>query len=198
MTSAYGSTTYIKSNSGVIYSDLGLASDSAYDTFIATLQGQVSTLIDGYVGHDFNLHEEQEVKVRGFYSPLLRLPFYPIVSIDSIVLISGTIDSDDYFIRPLRGTPYNSAVVERVNGKWQNKGLYTVTYDYGYASVPADVGRVAEDIAMETLHNLADRYKTNNASSVSMGGFSATISNHLEREPMHLRKLDHYKQVIFG
>ena len=194
----YGTAARIKSLAGILYTDLGLANDAAWDVIIAQVNDGVSRIVDGYCGRDFATHTDDVVKVLGGLSKLLRLPHHPIISIKSIYQGTSLIPGADYHLRPVPGTTRYSGVIEYYEKLWMMNLWYTVTFTWGFAATPVDVVQVVEDMTLDVLRNMRDRYISSNASSVNMGGFSFSIEDHLNHDATQLARLNHYRQIIVG
>jgi hypothetical protein len=195
---AYGTAARIKSLSGILYTDLGLGTDAAWDAIIAQVNDAVSRIVDGYCGRDFDVHTDDEVEIRGQLSYYLRLPHRPVISVASIHQDTTLIPATEYRVSAIPGSVGLSSLVERYRSYWSPGVWYKVKYTWGFTTTPADVVRVVEDMALDTLRNMRDRYISGNASATSMGGFSVSIEDHLNHDPKHLARLDHYRQVMFG
>lgn len=196
--SKYGDDTRIKTSSGLVYSELGLANDGALTTLVGTINTHASALIDAYCGRDFTSHADDIIYQHGTNSPKMLLPGRPIVSISYIKADTVTVDASTYRIGRIPGSSLNSGTVERTQGWWYRTTDYEVKYTWGFSSTPAEVVRVAEDIALLILRDIRERYITGNASSTSMGGFSSSIMDHHPVVREALQYLDQYRMVVLG
>ena len=192
----YGADANIENLSGVVYSDLGLANAAALDTLITALNNQVAVMINTYCRRDFNTHTAAEVTQRADNSFVMTVPHRPIISITSITENKQTVDSDTYFIRQVPGSSSLAGAIERLYRWWTKQSLYVITYNWGYASPPADVVFANEQIAISILQGMVQRQRTGNAQSVSFGGYSVSYAGLTDHQTMLMEALSPYRQVV--
>jgi len=201
--STYGTTATVKTLCGLEYGDLGFANDAAFDTFLASLNAAVSERINTHCSHDFDLHEDEEVTLRGTNSDVLNLPYRPIVTINSITIRSSSmevgtgtvISSDDYRILPVPRVARNSGAIEHLFRIWYKTDIIVVDYDWGYSAVPADVSQVAEQLMLARLQRLARKYSSGDVKSVSIGGYSVSYGQDYDDEEKILAQINHHRSI---
>jgi len=196
--SSYGDRTTIKNLLGLTYNDFGLVNNAGYNTLIDSIIEDISGTINGHCNRDFDLHEEDEVKLRGTNDYYLIAPFGPIISIDSIEINDSVVDTDDYQIVRGKNTTRNGYAIERFNSWWARSTHITLTYDWGFSTPPPAVVRVCENLCIHELRGLARRRKTGDVDSVSMGGYSVSYSSSDKIYEAELRKLQPYRSIIIG
>lgn len=187
----YGDATRISTRSGVTYSDLGLASSSDLTALIGDLNDQASDLIDSYCGRDFIEHEDAEETYDGNGRRTMRLRGYPVIDVTS-VSIDGTATSE-YSIRT------DTGILSRTYDTWpRGQDNLEIVYSYGYASPPAAIVAVAEDLIVSALIHAARDRTTKGAVSLSMDGFSASyteVAGQMYLSPEIMRILDRWRVI---
>ena len=197
----YGTAATVKAIAGLTHTDLGLASDAAYDTYINAVMAGVSEEIDRYCGTGFALHENDTDHVRGQGRPVLRLTHRPIIEIHEVKEGGVVVEADEYFIRRVPLDTVNSGAIEKRRGFWYPGALVEVEYDWGYPVVPGDVTQVAQEMAVMALQSAASDRVSVGVSSVSMGGYSVSYGGRGSMEGARLAvlmRLLRYRQVVVG
>ena len=194
--SSYGVDATIKTTSGVVFSDLGFTSDTDFDTYIATLNAAASERVNSYCRRDFDLHTAESVKQRGSNSFTMTLPFRPVISITSIARESTTVDSDDYQIKPVPNSPYNSGAIENFYQWWYKVYYYTTVFNWGYSTPPADIIQVTEQLVRSELQRMSRKFADGEFTSLSFGGYSISIGDGNSTDAATLSQLDRYRAVV--
>lgn len=206
---SYADPTTVKQRSGVDAADLGLTS-TKFDALISTLNGQASEAIDDYCRRDFELHDGGGTGVTdaidGNGRESIRLPGYPVRSIDSVVLGESqttTLDASDYRVKSAPAQPdENAGILERRRAIWPDGWENVeVTYTWGYSSPPGPVERIADDLVVAALQAAAKSEKVQGASSMSLDGFSVSFDGdalRMDLDELQQATLDDYRRAVVG
>lgn len=214
--SNYADPQRVRERSGVEPSDLdledrdgdGTVDEADLDALIAELNGLASETVAGYCMRDFGHHTGYTETLDGNDRQSIRLRGYPVISVTSVQVGDGTLDSADYRVK--KDSPAwageNAGILERKGAVfpsgWDN---VEVTYDWGYKSPPGAVVSVAEDLVVDALRAAVANKKgaKSGVQSYSMDGFSVSFSESLQSTtgkltPEQKAQLDDYRRVIIA
>ena len=146
--------------------------------FIGYHLAQASDTIDRYCQRTFEKVEGQEDTVQGSGRRTLRIPRYPVISVDSVERNGSTVDADDWRLTDAAGmlTDQNAGVLklESIGRRWRADAEYTITYDWGFEEPPKAVQSVAEELVLHMANEAVAELESPGAQSVSMDGYSIT------------------------
>lgn len=167
MPNAYADSTQVTRRAGVSADDLGLSAGD-FTAFILALNERASESIEAYCNRDFLQHADHEETHDGSDNAFLVLREYPVLSVAEVLDGDDVVDAAEYRVTP-------SGCLEHRSGSWApDWNRYTVTYTHGYATVPLDVVRVAEDVVIRGLQSAKADRAASGAASISMDGYSVT------------------------
>lgn len=176
------------------------------DQLIAELNEQASSTIDEYTDRTFTETTETiAIDGNGRYS--IRLPGYPVQSIDSVTVGDRTLGSDEYRVKPSQARDgHNSGILERKGAVWPDGWENVeITYTWGYTTPPGTVTSVAEELVVDALRAAAANEKgaKSGVQSYSLDGYSVSFSESLTStvgtlSPEQKGQLDDLKRVAIA
>lgn len=175
----YTTAARVKEDARITFDQLGFANDAAYVTYITdTLIPAIESVIDTFVGHDFNvgagtftldgtgketLHITRHGLVGALPPHLLPLPLRGVTVV--------TIDGATATIADIK--VYNSFLVYDCGIFCEGRQNVVVTATWGYAAVPTDVAFVATQACANALRNMLKRWiAPQEITRIIMGGRS--------------------------
>lgn len=209
----YGDRTRIKERSGVTASDVAVTDrdtdadtdEDDLDLLIDELNEIASETVEDYCDRDFTKTSET-VKLDGNGRKSMRLPGYPVISIDTLKIDDETIDASDYRVRdnPARDKDRNGGILEMkertLPDLWE---VVEITYTWGFETAPGSVREVVEQLVIDALRSAAGNEKGSKAGaqSYSMDGFSVTFDQDLQATVGTLseeqkKQLNEYRRVV--
>jgi len=173
MATTYTDYATVKKNTDVLYTDLGFATDTEFNSFIDDLILIAEQMIDDYCERTFKKILGAVEEYDGGGSRYLFLKHTPIISVTSIKTRGSktdtwqTLDSNLYYI--YRDYIYYSS-------RWPigNQNIQ-LTYDYGYNSPPKTISGVC----IRMVHNMLQfRMIQKIGPLVKIGDFVVQIPDH--------------------
>lgn len=113
----------------------------------------------------------------------LWLPGRPVNQVTQVTFDGDPVPTDDYWVSPW-------GPLRRRCGAWPDLTDIAVTWDYGYATVPADVVNIAADLVAAQVND------PNGIRQVAVGQYSETRTSRsvaLELTSDHRRRLGRYR-----
>lgn len=203
----YGDSQQIKDRSGVDKDDLGV-SQTEFDNLVESARKNASRAVENYAQRDFEHHTGDTHKIVGNGRYKIRVPGYPIISVTSIKEDDDTVDSSDYYVKPLENHVYdNAGVIVSTDGRWPRptepfERNIEIAYDWGFSTVPADVNDIVNYLATQDFLDFVRNVQARGATQISLEGmsmgFGTAEERQLELTDDHKEKLDPYRRIAKG
>lgn len=197
----YGDPAIVKSRVVLGFADLGFADQPAYDAFLTSMNERASQLVIDETGRDFDLHAADAIVLDGTDGPDLLLPGYPIVSVASVTEGGEVVAATDYRIKRSEAGAPNSGILQRKPPSlWAEVwGSIAITYTWGYATPPASIRAVVENLMVRLVQGRLAGSKAPGATSISMDGFSVAYDKDMLRALLSdddRLVLDRYRRIL--
>lgn len=185
---AYGTVENVATKAQVDGEDIGFGTESEFESFIEDLLESATEEINMYLGRDLE-GGTQTVQVDGNGRDTVKLPDYPVESIDSVVVDGIPVESSEYRAK-------SSGILERRQGQWVD-GWENIEVSYTYASNRGVQDEVAEEMAKDALVAADTEAKAAGTDSVSMDGYSASFdtSTHMQMTEAYRSRLKPFREV---
>lgn len=162
---AYSTKDDVKAYSKIAYTDLGYASDSAFNTFLDSLIGLAQGIIDTYCRVPSGFFEAAGLsftnEMLDYRYPWIDLCYYPILLVSKVehntqgygmAPVWVEIASQDYIINTQTG---QIMLVNKVPASAEQS--VRVSYAAGYAATPDPVEHVCLQLCCNLLHGILQR-----------------------------------------
>lgn len=184
LTTAYCTAAQVKMFSQITYTQLEIASDADYSSFIDSyIIPEIQKAIDSYVGHSF-LSNSGTLTLDGNGKNVLFIkpPYVPVLAVSSVTLdgtaITSSIKTYDTYLA------YEGGIFTCDRNNRQN---VQVVLTYGYSSVPADVQLTCALACSNLLADLVRRkLMPDNVAAALQSGSNAGVINGLAKATLLL------------
>lgn len=130
---------------------LGVELD-AYDDRATRALEDASAFIRGYTGQQIVEVTEDEVELVGNWTNELQLPQLPVTNVEDVTVRYG--GSETFYDRTTGYTWERRGRLITGGGYWGgSQGIVRLTYDHGYAEVPAEIEAICLAIAARFYRN---------------------------------------------
>ena len=167
-------------------------------TGTAALVTDLITLIDGFIqnycGHNFISAPYTSEKYNGDGTDTLLLKQYPIITVTSIYIDNTLLSSTCYddTTNKVSGLYLNQGKIVLIDGSTFTTGTQNIwiTYNAGYATIPADISLIATQMICELYNN------PTGVTSERIGQYSVSYGSIAEGKisPRYAAILDKYKK----
>lgn len=185
---SYGLVQNVITKAQVGSEDIGFGTEAEFENFVEDLLESATEEINMYLGRDLS-GGTQTVQVDGNGRDTVKLPDYPVESIDTVVVDGTPVDSSEYRAQ-------SSGILERRQGRWVD-GWENIEVSYTYASNRGVQDEVAEEMAKDALVAADTESKAAGTESVSMDGYSASFdtSTHMQMTEAYRDRLRPFREV---
>ena len=155
----------VKAYSKIAYTDLGYASDSAFNTFLDSLIALAQGIIDGYCGVPSGFFEAGGLslasELHDYRYPWIDLRYYPVLSVSKVehntqgygITPSWVeIPTQDYIANTQTG---QTMLVNKIPAITEQS--VRISYTAGYAATPDPVKHVCLQLCSNLLHEILQR-----------------------------------------
>lgn len=172
----------------------GVSDDPTNAEWLLILEG-ATAMIQSYTGQHLERVASDTVTLDGTGTRLLVLPELPVNAVAAVVIITGdvetTLDDSTYYVGA-------GGILYRRDGVWPClPGTVRVTYDHGYAAIPADLVSMAIRTAAElrtTAPVSAGAVTSESIGNYSIGYASSSGTQNLRLSDDDRRLLDPYRK----
>lgn len=185
---SYGTVENVATRAQVSNDDLGMGTQSEFENFVQDLLDAATSEINAWLGRDLT-GGDKTVSVDGSGRHKMKLPDYPIDSVDYVKVSGREIDDGDYRVE-------SGGILERREGIWP-EGWENIEVSYTFADTRTVADEVAEEMAKDALTAADAQGKAAGTESVSMDGYSASFdtSTHIQLTETYRDRLRPFREV---